>query len=83
MAETDDRARAESEASILQFSKNHANNLLEAARKIGEKAAIERAKGAEALLNTQSLQIMRRVVGPAHPNTLGSMTKLPLGASAV
>ena len=51
VADTDDKARAESEASILQFYKNHAQNLLEAARKIGEKAAIERAKGAEALLN--------------------------------
>jgi alkanesulfonate monooxygenase SsuD/methylene tetrahydromethanopterin reductase-like flavin-dependent oxidoreductase (luciferase family) len=51
VADTDATARAESEASILQFYKNHAQNLLEAARKIGEKAAIERAKGAEALLN--------------------------------
>jgi alkanesulfonate monooxygenase SsuD/methylene tetrahydromethanopterin reductase-like flavin-dependent oxidoreductase (luciferase family) len=51
VAETDARARAESEASILQFYKNHAQLLKDAAAKTGEPAAIERAKQAERLLH--------------------------------
>lgn len=50
VAETDDKARSDCAASVLAFYKAHAQNLIEAARKIGEKAAIERAKGAEALM---------------------------------
>jgi alkanesulfonate monooxygenase SsuD/methylene tetrahydromethanopterin reductase-like flavin-dependent oxidoreductase (luciferase family) len=51
VAESDAAAQTDCEASVLAFYKNHAANLIEAARKIGEKAAIERAKAAEALMH--------------------------------
>ncbi len=50
VAATDAQARAESEASILQFYKNHAQLLKDAAIKTGEPAAIARAGHAERLL---------------------------------
>jgi alkanesulfonate monooxygenase SsuD/methylene tetrahydromethanopterin reductase-like flavin-dependent oxidoreductase (luciferase family) len=50
VAATDARARAESETSILQFYRNHAQLLKDAAAKTGEPAAIARAKHAERLL---------------------------------
>src|SRR5262249_47658310 len=50
VAQTDAAAPSECAARLLAFYKAHAKNLLEAARKIGEKAAIERARGAEALM---------------------------------